>query len=143
MDETTPGLSPDGPTINKLIEAEVRARIEPLDQQTLDNLLAMALVAGYGIQCIDDKWEQFVPSQAVPLLRYMETPPAGDKKNPNSTKKKLYSLQQKNDAEKALQRLPYLLATYVDILRKIVQEQRELRKQADVPAATETTTPTA
>lgn len=129
----------DVSTINRLITQEVTKRAEVLDDSTLDNLLAMSLVVGYGVAQIDDRWEEFVPKLAVPLLRYMGTEPAelpktkGDGK-PNK-RKGLYALQQKLDAERALQRLPYLLATYADILNKVANEQRKLRDDKRKAAA--------
>lgn len=128
----------DMATINRLITDEVTQRAKALDDKTLDNLLAMSLVVGYGVAQIDDKWEDFVPKLAVPLLRYMGTEPAGDaatKEARKGKKKGMYSLQQKHDAERALKRLPYLFATYADILNKVANDQRKLREAEKTKAA--------
>lgn len=117
----------DNQIINGLVQAEVARRVAPLDDKVLENLYAMTAVMGYGVSRIDDHWEDLVPQLAVPLLQYLGTPPAKD------PKKGLYSLQQKLDAEKALKRIPFMLATYADILNAVAKEQRELRKQQ--PAA--------
>lgn len=119
----------DNHLINGLVQAEVARRVAPLDDKVLENLYAMTAVMGYGISCIDDRWEDLVPKLAVPLLRYLGTPPAKD------PKRGLYALQQKQDAEKALKRIPFMLATYADILNAVAKEQRELRKQQPAVAA--------